>query len=35
MVFSLCGVHWVMLKGVVELLASWQGRFGRCSNMEI
>ena len=29
-VFSLFGVSWVMLKGVVDLLASWQGKFGRC-----
>jgi hypothetical protein len=29
MVFVLFGVSWVMLRGVVELLASWQGRFGR------
>ena len=29
------GVHWVMPKGVVEILASWQGKFGRCSNVVI
>ena len=29
MVFSLFGVYWVMLRGVVELLASWSGKFSR------
>jgi hypothetical protein len=35
MVFTLFGVHWVMLKVVVECLASWQSRFGRISNSAI
>ena len=29
MVFCLFGIHWVMLYKVSELLASWQGKFGR------
>ena len=29
MVLGLFGVYWVMPKSVVELLACWQGRFGR------
>ena len=29
MVFSLFGIHWVMPKTVVDLLACWQGSFGR------
>ena len=29
MVFTLFGIHWVMPKTVVELLACWQGKFGR------
>ena len=28
MVFSLFGIHWVMPKMVVDLLACWQGNFG-------
>ena len=32
MVFSLFGIHWVMPKKVVELLACWQGKFGRHRN---
>lgn len=35
MVFILLGVHYVMSQGVVELLACWQGRFGRCNNIAI
>ena len=29
MVCSLFGVHWVMLRYVVEILASWAGKFNR------
>ena len=29
MVFFLFGIHWVMPYKVIELLASWQGKFGR------
>ena len=29
MVFCLFGIHWVMPYKVSELLASWQGKFGR------
>ena len=32
MVFGLFGVCWVMPKSVVEVLACWQGRFGRRRN---
>ena len=32
MVFGLFGVCWVMPMSVVELLACWQGRFGRHRN---
>ena len=35
MVFGLIGVSWVMPKCVVELLASWQGWFGRHRNIAI
>ena len=35
MVFSLFGVSWVMLKGVENLLVSWQDKFGRCQSVEI
>lgn len=35
MVFTLFGIHWAMSRGVVKLLASWQGRFGRCNNSVI
>ena len=28
-VCSLFGVHWVMPRGVVELLASWSSKFNR------
>ena len=33
--FSLFGVHWVMPNGVLELLASYQEKFGRCNSMAI
>ena len=33
--FSFFGVQWVMPYVVVELLASWQGRFGGISSLEI
>ena len=33
--YSVCYVSWVMPRGVVELLASWQDRFGRSSNRVI
>ena len=29
MVFFLFGIHWVMPYKVSEVLASWQGKFGR------
>ena len=32
MVFCLFGIHWVMPYKVSELLASWQGKFGRHRN---
>ena len=32
MVFTLFGLYWVMLKSVVDLLACWQGKFGRHRN---
>ena len=32
MVFTLFGIHWVMLKTVVELLACWKGKFGQNRN---
>ena len=35
MVFTLFGIHWVMPKTVVELLACWQGKFGRHRNFAI
>ena len=35
MVFTLFGIHWVMPKTVVELLACWQGKFGRHQNYAI
>ena len=35
MVFTLFGIHWVMPKIVVELLAYWQGKFGRHRNYAI
>ena len=35
MVFTLFGIHWAMSRGVVKLLVSWQGRFGRCNNSVI
>ena len=34
MVFSLFGIHWVMPYKVIELLASWQGKFGRHWNID-
>ena len=33
MVFCLFGIHWVMSYKVSELLASWQGKFGRHRNI--
>ena len=33
MVFCLFGIHWVMLYKVSEVLASWQGKFGRHRNI--
>ena len=35
MVFSLFGVNWVMLKGIMELLASWKGNFNMGNNVGI
>ena len=35
MVFTLVGIHWVMPKTMVELLACWQGKFGRHWNATI
>ena len=35
MVFTLFGIHWVMLKTVVDLLACWQGKLGRHRNSAI
>jgi len=32
MVFTLFGLYWVMPKSVVDLLACWQGKFGRHRN---
>ena len=33
MIFCLFGIHWVMLYKVSEVLASWQGKFGRHRNI--
>ena len=33
MVFCLFGIHWVMSYKVNEVLASWQGKFGRQRNI--
>ena len=35
MVFCLFGIHWVMPYKVIELLASWQGKFGRHQNIDL
>ena len=35
MVSTLFGIHWIMSKTVVELLACWQGKFGRHRNAAI
>ena len=35
MVFSMSGIQWVMPKGVMELLACWQGSFGQYGCIEI
>ena len=35
MVFTLFGIHWVMPKTVVDLLACWQGKLGRHRNSAI
>ena len=35
MVFTLFGIHWVMSKTVVDLLACWQGKLGRHRNSAI
>ena len=35
MVFTLFGIHWVMPKTVVDLLACWQGKLGRHWNSAI
>ena len=35
MVFCLFGIHWVMPYKVSELLASWQGKFGRHRNIDL
>ena len=35
MVSTLFGIHWIMPKTVVELLACWQGKFGRHRNAAI
>ena len=32
MVFTLFGIHWVMPKMMVELLAYWKGKFGQNRN---
>ena len=32
MVFSLFGMHWVMPRRIVDVLACWQGRLGRHKN---
>ena len=34
MVFYLFGIHWVTLYKVIELSASWQGKFGRHRNID-
>ena len=34
MVFYLFGIHWVTLYKVIELSASWQGKFGRHRNTD-
>ena len=35
MVFRLFGMHWVMPRRVVDVLACWKGRFGRQKNRVI
>ena len=35
MVFSLFGIHWVMLQKVFELFASWQGNFSQHHNIAL
>ena len=35
MVFCLFGIHWVMPHKVSELLALWQGKFGRHQNIDL
>jgi hypothetical protein len=35
MAFALFGVQWVMPRGVVSLLACWQGLFGQHQNSKI
>ena len=35
MVFVFFGIHWVMPYKVSELLASWQGKFGRYRNIDL
>ena len=35
LVFTLFCIHWIMPKTVVELLACWQGKFGRHRNAAI
>ena len=32
MVFSLFGMHWVMSRRIVDVLACWKGRLGRHKN---
>ena len=34
MVFDLFGTHWVMPYKIIELLVSWQGKFGRHRNTD-
>jgi hypothetical protein len=35
LIFSLFGLHWVMPRKVLDLLACWQGSFGKHRNIEI
>jgi hypothetical protein len=35
LIFGLFGVQWVMLKSVMDMLACWQGWFGRHQSIEI
>ena len=35
MVLALFGVHWIMPRSVLDILACWQGPFGKHRHVEI